>query len=463
VSYETKVLEVKPDLFKNENLANLSEDALPRVVTVILKRIMSKGEQAYIVGGAVRSMLLNRNNTDWDIATSMEPLEIESLFFDLKTYNVGIKYGTISIVADKTTVEITTFRKDGDYLDFRHPNKIDYVSNIQVDLSRRDFTINAIAFNPFIPISVIDPYNGIEDIRKGIIRSVGTAKIRFYEDPLRMIRGVRFVGQLAFTLEYETYHSISELCILLNKISGERIQRELNILFCSPNFYEGISLLDKTGLLNIIFPAILFESEMHKILTFKAVSKCSSDLVERLSCLFFASKLSNDLIELQLKNLKYSNQIIKSVLQVSSYIDLKIFDNMIDIRYRLRKLLNLIGIENTSRVINIAKNYKEAISFFEYTSLDVLDNSTFSIFKTNIAECFEIFEEVKKDPFRLSDLAINGSDLKNLDLKISHPSEYGTILRETLDTVLRNPSLNHKDALLKIIQSNKFDSLDKRN
>ena len=196
-----------------------------------VKRLIEEGYEAYLVGGCVRDYLLDKPLHDVDITTNATPNEILAVFSDYKTFDVGIKHGTVGVLIDKKIVEITTYRMDSDYENYRRPREVTFTSSLAEDLKRRDFTMNALAYNEID--GLIDLVNGQEDIKNRIIRAVGNPDTRFSEDALRIIRALRFKGQLGFEIESETKSAIFKNYKLLENIAYERISQELNQLVVS--------------------------------------------------------------------------------------------------------------------------------------------------------------------------------------------------------------------------------------
>ena len=198
---------------------------LPENVLNFLGVFKKNGFSAYVVGGAVRDHYLGTVCCDFDIASSARPDQVKSLFADYKIVETGIKHGTVTVFYNSQPFEVTTFRKDGDYNDFRHPDSVDFTDDIEGDLSRRDFTMNAIAFSP--EVGVVDRFNGIKDIENKIIRAVGDANERFKEDALRLLRAVRFAAKTGFSIEENTYKAMLLNKSLLKSVSVERVFDEL--------------------------------------------------------------------------------------------------------------------------------------------------------------------------------------------------------------------------------------------
>ncbi|MCT3602994.1 CCA tRNA nucleotidyltransferase [Lactobacillus acidophilus] len=204
-------------MIKIDNLPNIFTKAMP-----VLQRLEDAGFEAYFVGGSVRDVLLDRHVHDIDITTSAYPEEVKELFE--KSIDTGIKHGTVTVLYEGESYEITTFRTESGYQDFRRPDHVTFVQNLDEDLKRRDFTINALAMD--IRGQIIDLFNGVEDLKKRVIRAVGNPETRFHEDALRMMRAVRFMSQLEFKLEEKTERAIKDNHELLKKISIERIREE---------------------------------------------------------------------------------------------------------------------------------------------------------------------------------------------------------------------------------------------
>lgn len=204
---------------------------LPEKVKYIIDTITGAGYEAYAVGGCIRDSILGREPNDWDITTSARPEQVKALF--RRTVDTGIAHGTVTVMLDKEGFEVTTYRIDGEYEDHRHPREVIFTSQLVEDLRRRDFTINAMAYNE--TAGLVDVFHGMEDIERKVIRCVGCARDRFTEDALRILRAIRFSAQLGYAVEEETGQAIKELAPSLSAISAERIQTELVKLLTSPH------------------------------------------------------------------------------------------------------------------------------------------------------------------------------------------------------------------------------------
>ena len=272
---------------------------LPAYVVKALQLLEQNGYIAVVVGGAVRDFLLGKEPSDYDISTSATPNEILKVFSDYYVLEFGKKHGTITVFLDHHQLEITTFRIESGYEDFRHPNKTQFVRSLEQDLQRRDFTINALCFNR----ELIDLVNGQKDLEQKIIRAIGHPEERFYEDPLRIMRGLRFAANLGFTIEEKTHQAIINLMPLIARVSKERIHDEMNRFLMGEASQDIFSKYGKT-LMNVISPTIAFD--------FSAVIKrisVSKGLYAKIAAIFL--DLSLEQAKRELKSLKYSNDEIK--------------------------------------------------------------------------------------------------------------------------------------------------------
>ncbi|MCH6569025.1 MAG: HD domain-containing protein [Acidobacteria bacterium] len=218
----------------------------------ILKTLHDQGHDAYFAGGAVRDLLLEKSISEIDIATSASPQEIEQLF--PKTIPVGKQFGVIVVVQDTNNFEVTTFRKEADYVDGRHPTRVSF-TDARHDVERRDFTVNALFFNPFTE-EVIDYLKGREDLERKLIRTVGPPQSRFQEDKLRLLRALRFACQLDFEIEQQTYQQVKEHASQLTQVSWERIRDEVLKILTGPDPSRGLKLMSDSGILEVILPEI---------------------------------------------------------------------------------------------------------------------------------------------------------------------------------------------------------------
>lgn len=426
------------------------EISIPKDVKKILYRLKENGYEAYIVGGCVRDSILKRNPNDWDITTNAKPEEVIELFD--KVILTGVKHGTVTIIINKQSYEVTTYRTDGEYEDNRHPKEVKFVRDLREDLARRDFTINAMAYNE--EEGLIDYFEGIKDLNNKIIRTVGDAKKRFSEDALRMLRAIRFSAQLDFTIDENILSSIKELNNNINNISKERIREEFNkILVSNP---QNINILMDCGLLDYILP---FTSELYIADQDSLYNNIiiSTEIIEpilhlRLTALlhnFIKVKIkttyenniekehlqnneSSLIIERILKDLKYDNDTINKVMTLIYYHDFKLKDKL-----SIKVMLNKIGEELTRDLIKVQRaNIVAQNPIDKKETLENLDNIESKIdIIINKGECFN-----------LKNLNINGKDLITLGFKKG--IEIGDTLKYLLDLVIEEPSLNVREELI---------------
>ena len=274
----------------------------------IINKLCEHGYEAFAVGGCVRDAIMGRTPHDWDITTSAMPEEVKSIF--KRTIDTGIKHGTVTIMLDRIGYEVTTYRIDGEYKDGRHPNQVMFTRSLTEDLKRRDFTINAMAYND--SVGVVDEFGGISDLQNGVIRCVGNAIDRFSEDALRILRAVRFAAQLNFKIEQSTYEAIKVLKNNLTLISRERIQTELAKLITS-NHPEKIMDIYELGLAKHLFDkTLLCDSSDGKI--YKDVATIMNNLKPH-SYLRYAALLTyENNVEEVLRALKLDNRTIKTFI-----------------------------------------------------------------------------------------------------------------------------------------------------
>lgn len=393
---------------------------IPTKVETIIECLELNGYEAYIVGGCVRDSLLGKIPNDWDITTNATPNEIINIFE--KTIPTGIKHGTVTVLVDNIPFEVTTYRIDGEYSDGRHPDSVKFTESINKDLSRRDFTINAMAYNT--KKGVVDIFDGCKDLNKKLIRCVGNPSSRFEEDALRMLRAIRFSAQLNFTIEETTINSIKEKSPLIKEVSIERIQSEINkiLLFDSSKLY----LLKKVRLLEYIIPEIC--DDLSEILIF--TNNIESNLHLKLTMLF--RNMSLDSIHYVLRRLRYDNKTINRVLILSKYRDYNIELDRISIKRILNKLGDLTLFEDLIKLkmANLSNKDPEILNLL------------------NIQKRANIIIQ-QKECFMIKDLALNGKDL--ISIGVNRGREIGETLDKLMEIVIEKPELNNKDELSKIV------------
>ena len=277
-------------------------EALP-----VMQQLVDAGYEAYFVGGSVRDMLLHKPISDVDIATSATPQEVKEIF--PHTVDVGIEHGTVMVIYHKEGYEVTTFRTEEGYEDFRHPDKVTFVRSLEEDLKRRDFTINALAIG--IDDQLMDFFDGIGDLERQCIRCVGDAKERFNEDALRMFRAVRFVGQLGFQVEEETKNAISLLKMNLSKVAVERMKVEFEKMIQSSYRKDALKLFVETGLYQA---CPLFDGKGEILLKLAEFPIKEMSVLQAWILFVDELKLSDKEVTHLLKSWKSSNEQIRDVL-----------------------------------------------------------------------------------------------------------------------------------------------------
>lgn len=382
---------------------------LPKNVKYILNELYKKGYEGYIVGGCVRDHLMGKEPHDYDITTSALPEEVKEIF--PHTVDTGIKHGTVTVIIDKTGYEITTYRIDGEYKDNRHPEEVIFTDRLSGDLSRRDFTINAIAYNDVK--GYVDLFGGIEDIERKIIRGVGEPAKRFQEDALRMMRAVRFSAQLDFSIEENTLNALKDNADLIKNISIERIREEFFKIILSEH-NERLEILINSGMTEYFLPEIL-----NKKIDCGKINVLSCDIVVRLAYIF--AGIGWNSVKKIMKRLRTDNKSMADVTLISKYINYEITD-----LYSMRKLVSLTG-ENIKRVIEVMCSVKNC------------DSEIY----------FNMLNEVKNDCCSLKDLAVSGNDIIETGIR---GQLVGEALNKALDYVMREPCNNKKDILLDYIK-----------
>jgi tRNA nucleotidyltransferase (CCA-adding enzyme) len=241
-------------------MPTLTKEAIPPDVTLLCRRLQQAGHATYVVGGAVRDVLLGRVPHEFDVATAATPEEVTAVFGARRTLPLGIKHGTVTVLfgegAARRPVEITTFRGEGAYHDGRHPESVTFLRDIREDLGRRDFTVNAIAYDP-VADEVVDPYGGAADLERRLIRAVGDPLERFREDGLRCLRAVRFVATLEMAVDEATRDAVRATLAVFRLVSTERVREELNKLLLAPRPSVGLELMRETGLMGEVIPELL--------------------------------------------------------------------------------------------------------------------------------------------------------------------------------------------------------------
>ena len=397
---------------------------IPEDVENIIKELENAGYEAYIVGGCVRDSIMGINPKDWDITTSALPQDIKRVF--KRTIDTGIKHGTVSVLINKSTYEITTYRIDGEYGDGRHPNSVEFSTSLEEDLKRRDFTINAMAYSH--KDGLIDLFGGIRDIKAKRINCVGKAMERFGEDALRMLRAIRFAAVLGFSIEENTFAAIGTLADKLRLVSKERVFIELDKTVCSKNAYY-IKEVYNSGLYKYIsqnFNAVKENSYLDMLYIKGIESK------RHIAWTVFMKDIDASLAKAILKELKVDRDTFTKVFVLTSYVKVKLPDNEISIR----KLLSKIGYERFRDLIHIKRLLLERLEESE------------EVLKA-IEEKLD-YIQMQGQAISIAMLDIKGDDLMKLGIKKG--PVIGKILDELLLSVLERPELNSKEVLLNMVK-----------
>ncbi|MCI5701030.1 MAG: CCA tRNA nucleotidyltransferase [Lachnospiraceae bacterium] len=431
---------------------------LPEKVIYIIETLESHGFEAYVVGGCVRDSILARTPGDWDITTSATPAQVKQIF--RRTIDTGIAHGTVTVLLEKDMFEVTTYRIDGKYEDSRHPKEVTFTASLEEDLKRRDFTINAMAYND--RTGLVDLYGGMHDLQHKVIRCVGDPKERFCEDALRMLRAVRFAAQLGFSIDPNTAQAIRELADTLERISAERIQTEIVKLLTSnhPGMWEACYTLGITRIIMPEFDVCMMTPQMtphhcycvgeHILWSMEGVP---ADKILRLTMLlhdigkpkskvtdekgrdhFYGhAKVSEEMARKILHRLRFDNDTVAKVTKLIRFHDTRPEPTSKQVRH----LLYQIGEDLFPMYLAVRRADTMAQSgYLRNDKLERIDRIE--------AEYQEIIR--RQECFSLKNLAISGKDL--IRLGIEPGKEIGELLDLALQLVLENPSLNNKAYLM---------------
>ncbi len=441
---------------------------IPTGARKIIARLEQHGYEAYIVGGCVRDSLMGKRPSDWDICTSARAEEMMALFEDKRVIPTGIQHGTLTILAEDGAYEVTTFRIDGEYLDHRHPKSVAFTRELAEDLSRRDFTINAMAWHP--ERGLIDLFGGVEDLRDRLVRAVGDPVQRFNEDGLRMLRMVRFATVLDFDYDPATYDAVRKQGHLLQYISKERIQVELNKILLAAHPARGLEDLYILGMYPYIIPMMchtvgfaqrgghhfldVFE---HSLL---AVGVIAPELVLRLTMLLHdigkpfvwdsSESLSYDRFDDHaavsaklagkiLRDLKYDNATRKDVVELIAHHNDILLPDPVNVRRALARL----GEVQTRRLVQVK------VADLIAHDLAGEREKILALF----AEISDVIDEVvaRGDCTSVKALAIGGQDMMALGLS---GRAIGQMLNAALELVLEKPEMNTRETLLNWVRGN---------
>lgn len=433
---------------------------LPKKVKWIINTIQAAGFEAYAVGGCIRDSILGRTPDDWDITTSAKPEDVKALF--RRTLDTGIQHGTVTVMLEREGFEVTTYRVDGKYEDGRHPKEVSFTASLTEDLKRRDFTINAMAYNE--EIGLVDIFNGLEDLRNGIIRCVGNPEKRFGEDALRMLRAIRFSAQLGYVIEENTKAAVRKLAPTLNRISAERILVELTKLLLSPN-PDYLRIAYDTGVTNVFFPEwdrVMETPQNHPHHCYgvgehilHSLKEVPPDKVLRFAMLFHdiakpvTMKTDNEGITHFHGHAQAGEQMSRAILK-----RFRMDKHTINQVSRLVLYHDYInGVEPDSKIVRRAVHkIGEDIfpSLFVVSCADIMAQSDYMRKEklANVKAWEDCYQEVQKAEacISLKNLAISGKDL--MEAGIPAGKKLGSILDSLLLEVLENPDKNTREYLL---------------
>lgn len=430
---------------------------IPSKAKTIITLLENAGFEAFCVGGAVRDSIMGLNPTDWDITTSASPEDTVMVFKDYKTVDTGLKHGTLTVVIDKTPFEVTTYRVDGDYNDNRHPENVHFTKKLSDDLSRRDFTVNALAYND--KTGLVDLYGGQEDIYNSIIKTVGNPSARFQEDGLRIMRALRFASVLGFTIESETAKAIHDNKDLLKNISAERLAVELSKLVCGKNAFN--ILTEYWDVLSVFIPEIksavgfkqygkkhaydVWEHICH------TVDTIPQDKILRLTMLLHDlgkipthkldqsgnstfknhATIGGDMAREILTRLRFDK---KTINRVSFLVANHDFEPPLS-KTDLKKHLKNKTVDDIKTLLTIKKSDRGALS------------ESYRDISKESEQCLKWLDEIEKNNecCKIAQLAITGDDLKKKGLK---GEDIGKALDTLLDAVIEGKLQNKKEDLL---------------
>lgn len=436
---------------------------IPTGAKNIINTLQGSGFEAYVVGGCVRDSILKKDPDDWDITTNALPEETMNIFRTYyKIIPTGLKHGTLTLLdKDDSAYEVTTFRIDGKYSDGRHPDEVLFTGSLKEDLSRRDFTINALAYSD--KTGLVDYFNGISDISEGIIRCVGNASERFNEDALRMMRGIRFSAQLGFEIEKDTEDAILQNSALIENISMERIQQEFDKIII--NDPRKVDTLWRLGLLKYFFPEYglcreveqnnpyhIYSIDRHLI---ESMCNIEMKIDLRLAMLlhdickletrstdekgidhfYNHGELSSNKAREILRRMKYDNRTIERVSEL-----IKFHDTDINGKKGIRRLLSKIGEENLRDLLKV----KEADILAQNANCYQERHNKLEKIKVELGEIIQ-----ERNCYSLRDLKISGNDLMNIGFKPD--KSIGDTLNWLLELVMEKPEINEKEKLISLV------------
>lgn len=424
---------------------------IPEKVAYVIGELTKHGYEAYAVGGCVRDAVLGRSPEDWDITTSALPEQVKQIF--LRTVDTGIQHGTVTVLVGNEQFEVTTYRLDGEYEDCRHPKEVSFTRNLKEDLCRRDFTINAMAYND--ETGMIDLYEGMTDINQKLIRCVGSAEKRFDEDALRILRAVRFSAQLGFRIEEETKAAATMKAMNLVHISAERIRVELSKLLLSP-YPDRMMLAYELGITKYVMPE--FDELMKQKLSYRdpqtageytvhaieAVNKLSEALPKKQRLMLAFAVLLHQMktpAKKLLMDLKFDNETIGMVTHLLKFHTME----FVLTPYGMRQALHQVGKQEIDMLFLV--KHALVLAMREAGERDAAEKEM-EILRKAEDFCRDIID--RQECVTLKELCITGNDLITLGLKPG--KEIGLLLDQLLSEVLERPELNNKETLIYMVK-----------
>jgi tRNA nucleotidyltransferase (CCA-adding enzyme) len=412
---------------------------IPDAVLEVLDTLGKAGHRSWLVGGAVRDLLLHHERTvaDYDVATPARPEAVAKLF--RKVIPTGIAHGTVTVLTRAGPIEVTTFRGEGAYADGRRPDSVTFLGTIEEDLARRDFTVNALAFDPLRP-DFTDPYGGLPDLEKRLLRAVGDAATRFGEDGLRPLRAARFAAQLGFDVEAGTEAAIGGALPIFKKVSAERVAAEMEKLLLARHPRRGLSLLRSSGLLGAALPPLASLSEVAFVHAAVMIERLPADFSERLAGLLHCADpdpaVAAKQVEAAAKRLKVSNEVRDEVVRLTRENECLLGPAPGGARSdaQLRRWLARVGKDHAPAVLRFRR--ADAHAAGATAALERLDQ---------LAERIDAALAAKV-PLCAQDLALNGAAVMSL-LGVPPGRAVGEALAHLLDRVLEDPDRNTRAAL----------------
>jgi len=440
----------------------LKNKKFPQGVLEILSILKEKGYQAYLVGGCIRDLLLGKPAEEWDITTSAKPEEVAKLFS--KVIPTGIAYGTLTLLLADGKYEVTTFRSDERYMDGRHPANVTFTDDIHKDLSRRDFTINALAYDPLAD-GFMDDFDGVKDLKNKLIRAIGDPVARFSEDGLRSVRACRFAAKLEFEIEKETFAAISKTLMVTKKVAPERIHDEIVKMLSADRPSLGFELMRKSGLLQLVLPELedcygvkqpprfhKYDVYWHSLYSCDAAPK--ENLVLRLAALlhdigkpsckkgytfYNHDKVGVEMAGHILQRLRFSNEQIKKTTNLIGHHMFNYSSDWSDAAVR-RFIRRIGGVENVKDLFALRQSDAKGME-------REIESGYLAEIQKRIDKIIE-----EENALDISDLKVDGNDVMQV-LKIPAGPMVGRVLHFLLEKVLDDPRLNERETLLGLIKT----------